>query len=200
MEGMLKNAMGAAPAATDEQPTGQAEEQAGGEQATPEEQENLERIVYAAMEILHAEETNPAIMDMLSSGANNPAQAMADVFSIIMQEIVGQIQGQVDIGVIMESSLEVIGMIGTLAEQAGLFKVDDQINAQAMQLVVVMIAEQLGLDPEDIEALIAEFGDQVPGMVDQMSAVAGGGAQAAAPAPAQQAPAGAQQQMMGGGV
>ncbi len=178
MVGMLKQAMGG-----DEQqpqepmanqnPDEQAAAGAGDEMATPEEQEAYERLVLAGMQVLHSDATNPGVMDMLKSGAQNPAQTLADVTFLVMEQIMEQVQGEVDGAVVIPAAAEVLSMTAQLAESAGIFVADEPVLAKALQSLIAKAAEQVGFDPQELESLITELGDQVPGMVDQQSAYAG---------------------------
>jgi flagellar motor protein MotB len=147
------------------------------EQASPEEQDGYERIVLAAMQILHDEQTNPGIMQMLQQSANDPAQAIATVSKIVLEQIVEKSQGEVPAELVIAAIPEVVGMVVELAEAASLFQADEAVVAKAYQVLIAEAAPALGISAEEIQELMDEFGDQVPGMVEQQNAYAMGGMQ-----------------------
>jgi hypothetical protein len=170
--GMLAQASQGAPSGP---PAGQAPPEAGGvpedmgtiggdlegsEQATPQEQGAYEKVVLAGQTALFEnEKTKKLIVNQLKSGADNPAQAIADAVVTLMTQLDEKSGGQIPEAVILPAAGTMIEEVSELALAHGdLFDVDQNMMTEANQLMVLGVAEQYGMDPQEIQALV----DSVP--------------------------------------
>jgi hypothetical protein len=159
--------------------------QAGGDQPTPQEQNAYERVVMAGMKVLYDNSTHPGIMNMLTKSASDPAKALADTVSMIMLQLDKKSGGKIPEMVILPAAAELLGDVAELASKAGVFTVDENTATKAMQLMVMSLAENYGVQPEDVQALMQSFPpDEIKGMVAKQSQAAGSGAAPAKAAPA----------------
>jgi hypothetical protein len=167
-----------------EEPAEQEQAVASGEEVTPEAQENYERVVMAASEVLHSDETHDSIMGMLKSGADDPGATMAEITTMVMLQLDEQSGGKIPEDVILPASEEVLTMVAELAHAAQIFTPDQQALNSAMQQTVTKLGEHYGVSPEDIQELLSQMD---PAEVERIVAEQQGYSK-----PAEQ-PAGAQQ-------
>jgi hypothetical protein len=107
-------------------------------QASKEQQDEYDRAVTAAVEILYSEETNAQIMQRLQTGASDPMSTVVDVASIIIKEV--RAAGvAVEEDVLRGALQEIIMLIAELASQAGLFDFPQDQIASAIDMVVSSI-------------------------------------------------------------
>lgn len=166
----------------------------GGEPATEAEQAAYEKVVMAAMKVIYSDESHQKIMQMIQGGSR-PDQALADVTTAIMLELDKQSGGKIPEVVIMPASMEVLGMLGELAEKAGLFDGNENTLTAAAQQVVLKLLEEYGADPGDIQAVIGRLDpSKVKELVAQQQGIAQGwaGEQGQAQGQPVQSPPGAQ--------
>lgn len=173
---ILNDAMQTAPTSGQPPPTQSA--QNGGEQATPDEQEAYERTVYAAQKALYDDATQGNIMQMLQAGAENPAQALAQATSTLIQQLDEQSGRQIPETVILPASEEILSLVAELAQESGSFEVNDQIMGQAGQQLLKQLADAYypdGVGEDDIAELMQGMDDkQVQSLVAEQSQFAGG--------------------------
>jgi hypothetical protein len=128
-----------------------------GNEATPEEQDAYDRVVAAAGEVLYDDKTNPDIMNMLKSKQDNPAQALADVTSMVVIQLDEQSGGKIPEVVILPVVEEILPMVAELANAAGIFKPDDRTMNLAAQQTLMELGEHYGVSEEDIQNLIKQM-------------------------------------------
>ena len=104
-------------------------------QASKEQQDEYDRAVTAAVEILYSEETNAQLMQRLQTGASDPMATVVDVASIIITEI-RSAGVAVEEDVLRGALQEIIMLIAELASQAGLFDFPQDQIASAIDMVV----------------------------------------------------------------
>lgn len=170
--------------------TGMANQGAiGEEQPSPQEQDAMDKVVLASLKVIYDQNTHQGIVDMLTQGKADPAKALADTTTLIITQVDKKSGGKVPELVILPAAADVLGELGNLATKAGIFQVDEKISGQAMQKTILGLAEQYGVAPEDVQALLQSMPkDQIQQMVQQQSAFNQGAPAQAAPAPAPMAP------------
>lgn len=158
----------------------------GGEAATPEEQAAYERVVLAGMKVLYSQETHQNIVQMLGQG--EPAEAMATAVTIVMSQLDERSGGKIPEVVIFPAAAELLGQVAEIAEAAKVAQVDDRVVARAMQILVVKLADQYGIDPADAQALVQSVEpEQLQQIVAEQQQIAqGGGSREPAPAETEQ--------------
>jgi hypothetical protein len=161
---------GQAPAAGAEMP--------GQDQATPEEQEQYERVVLAASEVLYNEKTSGPILQMLQEGADDPAQAIGQVAVMVLAQLDDKSNGTIPEMVIVPAAAEIVELVAELGQAQGLFQVDEAILNRAGQVMMIGVGEQYGIDPQEIQALMESMD---PAEVEQMRAQQDAYANAGAP-------------------
>lgn len=164
-----------------------------GEEATAEEQEQYERVVLAGMKLIYDDASHPGLMDTLRNGADNPTDTMAQSTMDIMNRIVEEMQGDLMGPVVLPAASAILEEVGTLADTAGIFPVDEaQINAAA-QKMLMMAGQQFGVDPAAVEEMMATMDpEQLEQAVSQQAQYAQA-AQGGGPGPAQATGGGASQ-------
>ena len=148
----------AAQAQTEQTPAQPNGAEQGLPQADPKSQEHYEQVVLAGMEIIYADETHPQILTMLQQGADAPAQILAQAASLIVTQIDEQAGGQVPENVILPAASEILFYLVELAVSAGLFEVNEQVIAEAQQLLAMQLAQHYGVPPEVVEQHIPGAG------------------------------------------
>lgn len=151
----------------------------GGEAVTPEMQQIFERVVLAGMSVLYSEKTHAGIVNMLRSG--DPAEAIANVVTTVMVQLDKKSNGQIPETVILPASADILADVVELAKRIGI-QVDENVIGKAMQQVIMSLAEEYGVAPEDVQELVQSVPqDQIQQMVQQQSAQPKPAAQPAAP-------------------
>lgn len=152
-----------------EQPKG------GGEQSTPEEQDAYERAVLAGMDIIFDKSTNPGILKMLQSQADNPAQAIAQTTAMIIQMLEEKSQGKLPEVIILDLADEIGGNLMDLGAKNGFFTADETLKGKAAQQINILLGQMYGFDQEDAEGLLAGVPEEELAKIQaEQSAIAGG--------------------------
>mgnify|MGYP001599763659 CR=1 FL=1 len=169
---------------TEQQPT---QKNVNEEEPTPAEADAFSRVVLACLKIIYDQSTHQGIVNMLAQGKNDPSQSLADTTTLLITQVDKKSGGKVPETVILPAAADVLGELGNLAAKAGIFQVDERTAAQAMQKTIMSLAEQYGVDPQDVRALLESVG---PDQAKQMAAQQGAFNQQSQPA-APAAPMGA---------
>ena len=165
--------------------TGQAEDPT---KVTDDEQAMYERAVNAGIKVLYAEETHEDIMNMLTTGADNPGKTLADVAHLIMTQVDKEANGKIPETMILPAAAEILELTAELANTAGVVQVDQTVLDQATQELLLQLADSYGVSPEEIQALIDSLDPaDVQSMVAQQGQSAQSGGQEAAAGGQQQA-------------
>lgn len=125
-----------------------------GEPATPEEQQSYDQVVMAASQVLYSDQTNPRVLKMLEAGADNPAQAIADVATMVIVQLDEQSGGTIPEVVIIPAAAEIAELVAELAQKRGIFEVNDQVMGQAGQLLLLSVADQYDVSEEELAELV----------------------------------------------
>ena len=143
-------------------------EMPGSEAATPQEQEAKDQIVTAGQTVLFQDgEAKDGVIRQLKAGADNPPQAIADVVRNIIGALDAQSGNTIPQVVVLPAAAELVGEVAEVAKAHGeLFDVDQRILGQATQLTVAGLAEDYGVDPNEIKEML----DSIP--QEQMQAIA----------------------------
>jgi len=142
----------------------------------PEDQEAYDSVIMAGMKILFEnEETRQAILERLTAGAENPADAMAELITLVMIQMDEQSDNSIPDTVILPAALELLNQTGDLANSLGIFQVDEAMLDDATKIMVSDLAEAYGTTAEQFEEAI---GDMNP---DEVSRIAGGFMEEGAP-------------------
>lgn len=104
---------------------------------------DVQRIVLAAQQVLYDPQTMPQILQMLKAGASNPPQALARTTLMVMQGLKERSQNM-PMQAAVAAGVQVMKLIGELAQAAGLFQATPQVYQQAMQAAQQMLQQQGG--------------------------------------------------------
>ena len=155
----------AAPPGPEQDPAAQ-----GGNKPSAAEQEQYDKIVSAAAEMLYDKKSGDQVMEILKAGAQDPVKAVVEVYKMIASQIDSMLGGM-PVPLILPTAFMILEMIGELASKAGLFEYGEAEHTEAVKQVVTEEAQKQGATPE-----------QIQGFIDKMG---GGAAPGAAPAPEQ---------------
>lgn len=150
--------------------------QGGQQRATPEQQEAYTKLVTAAIKAIYDDATHKGVVKMLGSG--DPPQALAQTTASIIQKLDEQSGGKIPQVVILPAAAEILGELAKLAETAKIFEADQRVTAQAMQRLVITLAEAYGADPAQLQSLIQSMPQEE---IQRIVAEQSGYAQAGAP-------------------
>lgn len=128
------------------------------EEPTPAEQASYDKVVLAGLKVLYSEQTHAGIVQMLERGKDSPAKALADVAATLILQLDRKSGGKIPEMVILPAAAELLEEAGQLAAAAKIFPVDEAVLSEAMQRMIVDLAEQYGVEPQDVKALM----DSVP--------------------------------------
>ena len=146
-----------------------------GQQAAPEEQDAYERAVLAGVQLIFDDATNPAVMKMLKSQADDPAQAIAQTTAMLIQILEEKSQNQLPEGIIMDLADELAGNVMALGAKQNLFKIDKSLQGRAAQQVNILLDQMYPTSPEDADEMMAGMSeDELAGIQAEQSAFAGG--------------------------
>ncbi len=161
--GMLARAGSPAQPPAQEQEPGREQElgqepDGGFEPASSEDQDYYERVVMSGMRLIFENEaTKNKIVDRLNADKDHPAKALADTASILMIQIDQKIKGAIPETVVLPAAVELLEQIAGLADSLKMFPIDDAVLNHAAQLMIQSLGEEYGVQPEDIEALMASM-------------------------------------------
>lgn len=154
-------------APTEASPAGQG---AGGQEASPEEQQALERVVMAASELLYAgddERGRPdkAIVEMVMA-EDQVSVGIGQAAAFMIQQLDRAANGQIPEVVIMPAGAEIVEMIAEMVAEQRLAEVDEQVVQEAGEVMVRQVGEAYGVSQEEIEQFLASVD---PGVVEQVA-------------------------------
>lgn len=130
-----------------------------GEPVTEEEQADYDQVLEAASEVIYGD-MSENILQMLAAGADDPAQAIADVALQVMISLDEKSDGTIPEEVIIPAAAEIAEIVGELAHQRGAFQVDDMVLGRAGQLLLIGIAEAYGIEEEDLQGIVESVDPQ----------------------------------------
>lgn len=139
------------------QDDGQNQDQESDSNVSPEEQDAYDRVVSAGMHILYDDQTHDGVMKMLQAGEKNPAQAMANVVTMMVTQLDEKSGGKIPEDIILPVTEEFLPMVAELADKAKIFTPDDRTMNLAMQQTVQMLGEQYGMNEADIKEAIGKL-------------------------------------------
>ena len=146
-----------------------------GEQATPEENDAIERTVYAAGKVLYGKQTHDQIVKGLADGADNPGKALGDTTMSVMQILDQKSGGKIPAIALIHGAMQVLDLVGELAAQSGAFPTDEQVMQSGMQNLVKSAIEMGIIDPQEVQELIDSMDPaEVQQLVAQQEQIAGG--------------------------
>lgn len=120
------------------------------EQAEPmEQQDSYERVVLAAMKIIHSEEASEPLLKMLQSQAQNPGRGLAMVAHQVIVQIDEKSGGTIEEDLIVPASEEILVLVMEFAEAANVFPIDEQVQRQAEDELVRLLSETYGPPTEE---------------------------------------------------
>jgi hypothetical protein len=153
------------------QPTGQMAGQVGGQDEskvpTADEQESYEKVVLAGMKMMYDPSLSPKLVEMLKSGADEPAKTLAKVAMVVFNQIDEKSGGTVPEIVVAHSVDALLEETITFANESGVMQVDEKTAAQARSEMLMSIADQFGVEPEDVQDIMGSY---PPEEIDQMRA------------------------------
>jgi hypothetical protein len=123
-----------------------------------EEQSAYERVVLAGMKIIYRDKVADQIVTALRSVKADPARALASVAQTIILQIDKASKGTLPETVIIPAAAEILEHIAELVNTAGAVKVDDALLSRAGQHLLLGLAQEYGVEPEEVQALL----DSVP--------------------------------------
>ena len=197
MVGILNNqAGGELPPEAPPQPIGQAEEERPAQEeaeqlsseylseeepATEQEQESFDRVVTAAMDVMHDESTAPDILKMLEAGKDQPGRAVAQLGVMVFMQLDDQSGGNIPEEVIVQSIEQIMSMAAEMGEEAGFFTFDEQAQKNASESMWQLLTQAGYIDEEEAAQLaqsaspeqqqeIQTKGDQLTGQQPQQAA------------------------------
>ena len=124
MAGIIKQGM------AQEQPE-QQEQQPQGNQGAPE-QVDVERVVVAAVQIIHDPKIRQQLIQMMKQ-AGDPVQALVEATFLVMRQLFEKSKRSIPEDVLGAASAHVLKMLGELAQAAGIFQVTPELLQQAAQ-------------------------------------------------------------------
>ncbi len=152
MAGLIAQGMQAEePVAPEEQPDATPESEASDE--------DIAKIVLAAETVLYEDATHDSVMQMLKSGASNPADSLARVTSHILTQLDEISEGSIPEDAILPASIEILTKVAELAEKTGTFQADEEVMGQAVGVLFSIMEEQGWVTEEDkaeIQQILAE--------------------------------------------
>ena len=153
------------------------QESLGGEAATPEEQEQYDRMVLAASSILYDEEAMKGIDKMLGA-AVDPAAGITAVVVYLM-EVMDEKSGKtLPMDMLPHAAAEVVEMVSEYALKRGIHDVDKATMNRAAQQAMIQLDEKFdfGIEPEDLQAFMQSLDPaQASQMMAEQDAYARGG-------------------------
>lgn len=173
---MQKNA---AAAAVNEQQAQQQEAQNAEEQPTPEEQEAFTRLELGAKALIYKDKNAfNSIVKMLQTGAENPAQTLAQAAITVFEMVDEKSGGTVPESLILRGAEVCLDLVIKVAEDTGVMQVDENMAAQALQQMLILAGDKYGFDPAELQGEIEGMDQNMVGqMVAEQEQIAGGGQQ-----------------------
>ena len=126
----------------------------GFEQATPEEQEAYKEVIIGASKLLYSGKSHEAIMKSLEAGSKKPGKTMADQAMSVLGALDAKSDGKINVTVIPAAAAQILELIAELAKDSGLIDVDENILGSAGQYLLKALAEQYGVEPEELQELM----------------------------------------------
>ncbi len=129
--------------------------------ASPQAQAAYDRVVLAGMKILYDPATNPHILAMLRAGQIAPAQTVARVVVLIIEQMDKISKNTMPTEVVLPAASELLMDVGQLAEKAGIFPFPLQVAFKAMQGLVIGLAQYFGVSLQEIQGLVHQANPEV---------------------------------------
>lgn len=126
----------------------------------------VERVVLAALKLIHDSKINPQILEMMKA-AGDPVQALSQATLLVMRQLWEKSKQSIPPEVLGEAGVEVMSELAMIATQAKLYEITPEIFQQAAQVAMDEVQKEGQAGP---------------------AAPQGAAPQAAAPQPAQPAP------------
>lgn len=127
----------------------------GGEAPTPEQQQHYERLVLAGLKILYEKKTSGPMIQHLRQRAENPAEALADTAAMVITQLDKAAKGKIPREVILPAAGEILSEVAMLAEKSSAFTATEEHKADAVQLMIMAIVQQFGVDEADKSEFMA---------------------------------------------
>lgn len=173
---MIADQMAQAPAAPDDT--------SDGINVPPELQEAYERVVLAGMKIMFSEKGNKLVMDQLDEEGPIADKLGKGVAGLLLQ-LYKMSNQSLPLEVIIPAGIKLIGEAADFAMRASDQEISKADIAKAMEILIMVLLQKFGVDPEQFDAMLNQFDDTAVDqqMPDQQMA-APEQMPAAAPAPA----------------
>lgn len=137
------------------------------EEASPEEEQALEKVLGAADEILFRnEQTSDELAGMLVQ--QDPINAAADVTALLVTQIDEKSGGYVPETVILPASAEILGKVMDMGREIGI-DYKQEHEQQAFVLTTQKLFDHYGIDPDDVDALGASLPDDMSGVSNYLA-------------------------------
>lgn len=122
---------------------------------TPEEQEAVDRVVAAGGKLLYSDEGSKAILEGLKSGA--PEEAIAREAFTLMLSLDQKSKGTIPEDAMMPAAVKLASLIAEMGQKAGVIQTSPNTVPGALQHLVALGIENGIIDPQEIEAMMAEM-------------------------------------------
>lgn len=128
---------------------------------TPEEQETYDSAMQMTGELLYNnDESHNAIMGLLKE--DDPAGSVADATTFVLSKIEETYQGNYPEELVLPTADEISDLVLELADEAGVFKVDEKVATDAKSMVSQQLIEDYGVDEQGFaEASAGVTSDEV---------------------------------------
>lgn len=119
----------------------------------PEEQSAYERVVLAGMKIIYTKKVGDQIVTAMRSVKGDAARALATLAQTIILQVDKASNGTLPETVIIPAAAELLEHIAELVDAGGT-PVDDALLQRAGQQLVMGLAQEYGVEPEEVQALL----------------------------------------------
>ena len=143
----------------------------GSEKAQPGEQEKYDKFVMSGIKVIS--DKTEDILNMLKQGEENPANSIAKVTFTIVIALDEKAGGNIPGDIMLHGSAEILENIAEMANEAGIFNVDETLQNKAAQELVIMLADQYGWDENEISNVINSLSPEAKQTVMQQGEYAG---------------------------
>ena len=106
----------------------------------------VERVVLAAAKIIHTPKVSDQLIAMMKA-AGDPVQALSRAVITIMSQLVEKSGNKIPPDVVGAAGVQVLQLLGQLAETAGLFKFTMEIFQQAAKAAMDQVVGQQQVGP-----------------------------------------------------
>jgi hypothetical protein len=131
----------------------------GAEQATEDEQQWYERVIMAGQQILFADEkAKAAVAQQLQAVPDDPARGIASVVRTVIGQLDSQTGGAIPETVILPAAAALTEEVAELADAIPtLPPIDEPTLSRAGHLVVMGLAEDYGVEPQEVEQILNQY-------------------------------------------